>query len=202
MKRTAASSNRRIDNADRFDRLFDTSIETRLRRASCKPGPALVQTDERCVTASVGSRVLCSSELNLASESSSSALGGVPRQVHGCEAYPVTEDLREWHLDLHPTAGPLEGVRFHLVVHFPAPSAEAAQRGSALLQRAPCVYRVFRVCKTLVGVQGVVCVLVGVEVFFFPSHALRRPVLMAFKSHPYSGNLRQIIFSCIQLRTR
>ena len=109
MKRTAASSNRRIDNADRFDRLFDTSIETRLRRASCKPGPALVQTDERCVTASVGSRVLCSSELNLASESSSSALGGVPRQVHGCEAYPVTEDLREWHLDLHPTAGPLEG---------------------------------------------------------------------------------------------
>ena len=95
------------------------------------------------------------------------ALGGVPRQVYGCEAYPVTEDLREWHLDLHPTAGPLEGVRFHLVVHFPAPSAEAAQRGSALLQRAPCVYRVFRVCKTLVGVQGVVCVLVGVEVFFF-----------------------------------
>ena len=40
--------------------------------------------------------------------------------VDGCAAYPVTDNLLEWHADLFPLDGPLEGVRFHLTLMFPA----------------------------------------------------------------------------------
>merc|ERR1719235_1006899 len=40
--------------------------------------------------------------------------------VDGCAAYPVTDNLLEWHVDLCPLEEPLRGTRFHVVLRFPS----------------------------------------------------------------------------------
>merc|ERR1719428_1359545 len=39
--------------------------------------------------------------------------------VDGCAAYPISDDLLEWHLDVCPLEAPLRGVRLHMVLRFP-----------------------------------------------------------------------------------